>query len=367
MSATANQGAKYGQASDLLRIHQVIAKASSLIGEPSRVGQLENLFLANDAFSQGVPFTVTINRPKNVADFLRLNLATRGLFNQFVSEVPSQILLDQVEEVAVSEGVPDSIRPFLHELWADEAGKLSRGWTPSVPARYPSVEEAIKAYKQMFGSSLQAEDTLRRAKAAIPNSDTEGIAVWVKISTLGKLFGSVANPLDTTEVSRQAYFWILQHFTQELGKCSRTTGDFFNNVFSTERRTRNTQLTPAGIATWRQLENTTSDDFCFSPAGASTGSQDLLASGRRARIVLALDPDRWPQDCIMVGQSLAIQPERLTNRCLKIACVGNVCYDEAYQHPCCFYWDFNQNLSLWLVGIEGVPDQYDATAIVSMK
>ncbi len=342
MNAT-KSGVKYGQA-DYLRAMQKAAKAISLIGESGRDEFLPALETALDCFNDRVPFGMPILKPATFAEFLKLSSPTQGMFNQLLSETPWWTLLDQIEEICFgNEAVVAQAWPFLSAIWQGEVAQ--KPFKPPKDWRYLPVATAVEVYRNIFGSSLKADGVISAVRAVKSRSDSEGIAVWPKLSVLGKLFGVSSSPCDPTDEGRAAYARIAELFIPEVGKAylkAHDKGFQFANWRKGALSAQHIVLTPAGRKTWQLLEAQTDDDFCFSPVGAISGGSYAGFSQRFARLQILSSEDQVPQDCIMTGSTLAIQPDRLCKgEHLRIDNPGNVYSPDAdgkFWH--CVYWSF---------------------------
>lgn len=269
-------------------------------------------------------FTVKVMKPKTFSEFLQLENPTQGGFNQLVSEVPFWKLLDQIEAACFLQSCNlKRARPFLSNLWQDKIGEDP--YRPPKDWRYLSVEEAVERFRNIFGSSLKAESTLKRAKEAKPGEDTEGVAVWPKLSVLGRILDVSGDPLAGTEEGRKAYARIVELFIPEVGKqfVDKKCG-WFKNWIPGNLTADRLILTPAGLFTWRELESRSEDDFVLATAGANSGSWYAGHTIRASRLCIVLASNLMPQDCIMAGGTIAIQPERMSHQDhLGIDCPGN--------------------------------------------
>ena len=317
-------GVTYGKAEDLLRILQKGNRALALVGEKNRRGLLAELEKAFEAFKDRVSFQVLILKPASFAQFLTLQNPTQAMFNQLASEIPWWDLLDQIEETCFLQSpTNEKARPFIGGLWRDEVArdpfKPPAGW------KYLPVEEAVEAYRKLFGSSLRADSVLNLAKQVKPRQESEGVAIWPKLSTIAKLFGISRNPLEDTEEGYEAYAKIVELFIPEVGKAyTKAYPQFpFKNWREGELTAKYVRLAPAGQKAWQVLEKMTDDDFVIAVAGANTGSLYAGYSVRHSRIKIVLAGDQFLQDCIMVGGTIVIQPDRLTKfEHLAIDCLG---------------------------------------------
>ena len=280
------------------------------------------------AITDGFGFSVEVMKPNTLAAFLSLDNRNEGIFNQLASELTFYALLDQLEELCFLQ--PDNlaiVQPFIEELYANEVA--ADPFSPPKDFRYSPVEEAVEAYRKIFGSSLKADSVTNLAKQAKAGKDTEGIAIWIKLSRLAQLFGVKGDPLLTTDEGREAYAKIVDTFVPKVGQVFtsvRPKLGGFTNWRENQLSANHIILTPAGIRTWGRLEQTTTDDFCFSPAGATTGKTYGGLSVRRSRVKIVLAGDQFGQDCIMTGGTLMTQPERMS----KFEHLGMDCPNNAY-------------------------------------
>lgn len=305
-------------------LREKLKRVRDLVDDPDRQEMLPNLDEVLQAFLDGVPFEAPILKPKTFAQLLSLANPIQALFNQLASEVPFCNLLDQIEQACFLE--PEKLviaRPLIEALWVNEVA--AKPFRPRANWRYLPVEEAIEGYRKLFGSSLRADTTLKLAGQARARRDSEGIAIWLKLSTFSKLFGVEGNPLLTTDEGRAAYARVVEMVIPEVGKAFVAAGlGGFKNWRQDNLTANHIILIPAGIVAWEKLEQLTDDDFCFSPAGANTGSAYAGYSVRRGRIGIVLASDQFPQDCLMTGGTLATQPERMSKyEHLGMDCPGN--------------------------------------------
>jgi len=258
------------------------------------------------------------------------------------SEIPWWILLDQIEEGCFLQSRHE-IPPFITDLWQNEVAK--NPFNPPAGWKYLPVEEAVKAYRKIFGSSLKADSVFKLAKQANLRRGSEGIPIWPKLSTLAKNFGVSGNPLEDTEEGWKAYARIVELFIPEVGKVyTKAFPKFsFRNWREGRLATDYVTLTPAGRKSWQLLEKMVGDDdFVIAVDGANTGSLYAGYSVRRSRIKIVLSIDQFPQDCIMAGSTLIIQPDRLTKfEHLGIDCPGTKYSRDAdggFSCSVCFGW-----------------------------
>ncbi len=269
---------------------------------------------ALQAYKDGLPFQVTWLTPESFGQFLLLETPEQGLFNQLASETQFYNLLDQIESTCFLNPANLAIaRPFIAGLYESEIS-TEKHFTPPANWKYLPVEEAVVAYRKIFGSSLKADAVLKLAKEAKAGQDTEGIPVWLKLSSLARMFEVKGDPLAVTDEGREAYAAIVDRFVPEVGKAYRKvfSKHGFKNWREGQLSANHVILTPAGIVTWQKLHETTDDDFCFAPAGANTGSNYSGHSVRLSRIKIVLAENKFPQDCIMTGGTIATQPERMS-------------------------------------------------------
>lgn len=326
MSAT-----KSGVTADHERIavaKQLAELAATLLSD-KKVVSAETLQAWQQAFqatNDGFGFTLENMKPNTIAAFLTLANRSEGMFNQLASELTFYALLDQLEELCFlqADNLP-IVQPFIEELYANEVA--ANPFSPPKDFLYSPVEEAVEAYRKIFGSSMKANSVINLAKATRARKDSEGIAIWLKLSTIAKLFGVKDDPLLTTDEGRAAYARIVNLFVPEVGKSFtsvRPKLGGFKNWRENQLSANHIILTPAGIRTWGLLDNTTDDDFCFSPAGATTGITYAGHSERRSRVKVVLARDQFGQDCLMSGGTLATQPERMSKyKHLGIDCPAN--------------------------------------------
>ena len=331
-----------GQQSRLLRTK--LAAAARRVKAGDRMDLEGQLDKAAQAFMDGLPFNVEWLAPKNFGQLLSLSNPTAALFNQLASETKFWTLLDQIESACFLRPKTLALaRPFIGGLYEGEVS-TEKHFTPPANWKYLPVEEAVAAYRKIFGSSLKADTVLKLAKQAKAAESTEGIPTWLKLSTLAKLFEVKGDPLAITDEGREAYAGIVDRFVLEVGKAYKQvfTKHGFNNWRKGQLSAKQVILTPAGIVTWQKLQETTDDDFCFAPAGANTGSNYSGHSVRLSRIKIILSENKFPQDCIMTGGTIATQPDRMS----KFEHLGTDCPANAYapdadgQFSYSLYWDW---------------------------
>ena len=197
---------------------------------------------------------------------------------------------------------------------------MKNPFKPPTGWKYLSAEETVKMYRKLYWSHLKADSVLKFAKL---NRESEGVAVWPKISFLAKHFGISDNPLEDNEKGRKAYAKLVESLIPEVGKAYVKAYPQFSskNWREGELTVNHIRLTPAGRRTWQMLEKMSDDDFVI--ASANTGSLCGGYSVRRSRLNIVLADNRFPQDCVMVGNTLIIQPDRLTKfEHLGIDCPG---------------------------------------------
>lgn len=270
----------------------------------------------------GVPFRVELLQPKNFSQFLTLPNPSQPMFNQLASEIKWWDLLDQIEETCFLQRavIENLAKPFISGLWEDEVAKSP--FKPPTGSKYLPVEEAVEDYRKLFGSSMRAGSVLKLAKEAKPRQESEGIPTWQKLSFLfyyfeiPKLLGisEKVRPWDDTSEGLAAYAKIVELFVPEVGKAYiKVFPEFsFKNWREGQLTADHIQLTRAGRKTWQMLEKMSEDDFVIAPAGANTGSVYAGHSVRRSRITVVLTPNQFGQDAVMVGSTLVIQPNRLS-------------------------------------------------------
>lgn len=299
---------------------------------------------ALQAYKDGLPFQVTWLTPETFGQFLSMETREPGLFNQLVSEASFYSLLDQIESACFLNLANLVLaRPFIAGLYEGEVS-TEKHFTPPANFAYLPMEEAVAAYRKIFGSSLKADTFLKAAKQAKAGEGTEGIPTWLKLSALARLFDIKGDPLAVTDEGREAYAAIVDRFIPEVGKAFRKvfTKNGFKNWREGQLSAQHINLTPAGIVTWQKLHETTDDDFCFAPAGANTGSTYSGHSVRLSRVKIVLAENQFPQDCIMTGGTIATQPERMSKfEHLGTDCPANVCSPDAdgqFGRSLSWYW-----------------------------
>lgn len=210
--------------------------------------------------------------------------------------------------------------------------------------QYSPAEKAIGAYREILGTSLSGQETIKLAKQAIARPESEGIAVWPKLSSLAKLFGIRGNPIENTDEGREAYAQICAKLIGQLNDFKKMTGlplDFFSSSFTAERLL----LTIAGRKTWEFLERQTGDDFCFSPAGAGTATKYKGHTASSSRLEILLSGNEFGQDIAMTASTLLSQRERMAKRNrLGMLCTANVYFPhpKLYQRDI-LCWDFGKS------------------------
>ncbi len=297
---------------------------ANVISGPENELAMKSPDLALQGFVDDVPFDINVLKPKTFGQFLALSEPTQAMFNQLASEIPWWILLYQIEETCFLNGPAiEKARSFIAELWRDEVAR--NPFKPPTGWKYLPVVEAVEAYRKLFGSSLKANSVLKLAKQVNLRQDSEGIPIWPKLSTLAKLFGVSGNPLEDTKEGWKVYAKIVELFIPEVGKAYiKTFPQFsFKNWREDQLTDDDVRLTPAGRKTWQMLEKISEDDFVIAVAGANTGSLYAGYSVRRSRIKVVLAGGQFPQDCVMVGGTIATQSDRLARfEDLGIDCPG---------------------------------------------
>jgi len=333
---------------------------------------------AIQAFVDDVPFKVELLTPKDLTKFLSLSNPTAALFNQMASELDFWTLLDQLEELCFLQPSNLAIlRPFIAGLYRSEVSKAYRHIRrPDHPFAYdPYLDESVLAcqnwMRQIFGSgtALNFSTTLKLAKSALlvrPNRWVEGIPFWIKLSTLARLMGIKGDPLTATDEGREAYAEIVRRFIPEVG--AAFTRVYVHHGFVNHCQGRLSAqhiiLTPAGLKTWRRLEELTDDDFCFAPRGAYTGTDYKYHSVRLSRVKILLAGNEFPQDCIMTGGTIAVEPGRMSQfENLGMDCPANAYAPNAdgkFGGSVDWYWDtdslrFGCDLASRASGLFGSP------------
>lgn len=303
MGATENQGALAKRDTLLRKLEQT--RRRILAGD--RAGYDGVLSMALQAYCDSVGFEVKTYRPRTFGELLQMDLPTPALLRQLHSELRDFALLQQIEEQCFLNPANIAIAaPLVEELWrkqvTPEADKPPQGFS------YLPPERAVTAYKKIFGSSLRAETTLRLATQAVARKDSEGIAIWPKLSTIFRLFGN-----RTHLVGYTPYSSALAAFIEEVGKFlpdslvpNKSELWQLRGIMGGKQPT----LTNAGATTWERLEEITDDDFCFSPAGATTGQTYAGHANGLSRLKMVLAGNQFPQDAVMVFSTILIQPER---------------------------------------------------------
>lgn len=321
---SAKNGAKYGSKEELFELLRKGNDALRMVGEESRLSLLPEFDKAIESFKNGIPFEVSILMPRDFGGFLALAVPTQGMFNQLASEVFWGDLLDQAEQTCFLQSTAiEKARPFIASLWENEVAAES--YQPPAKWGYLPPEEAVKRYQKLLGKSLKADFVLGAAKQVNPHPESEGVAIWPKISVLAKIFGVSGDPLEDTEEGWKAYARTVDFFIPEVGKAYiRTYPQFsFKNWREGQLTADRVRLTPAGRRTWQKLEQASKDDFVIAPFGANTGSLYAGYSVRCSRLRIVLAGNQFPQDVIMAGATIATQCERLAKtEHLGIDCPG---------------------------------------------
>lgn len=306
-------------------------------------GEISELLKAVQAFNDKVPFRAELLKPKTFDDFLSFTNPTQPMFNQLASEIPWWDLLGQIEEVCFLNGSAiEKARPFLEGLWKDEVAR--NPFKPPADWKYLPVVEAVEAYRKFFSLKLRADSVIKIAKDVKSLKESEGVAIWPKISALAKIFGVSDNPLDDTENGRAAYSRIVELLIPKVGKAYvEAYPQFsFKNWREGQLTADHIQLTPAGRKIWQTLEKMSDDDFVIAPVGANTGSLYAGHSVRRSCVKIVLAGNRFPQDCVMAGSTLIVQPDRLTKfEHLSIDCPATKYSPDAdgrFSYSACFRW-----------------------------
>lgn len=302
---------------------------------------LKTLDQALQGFVDDLHFKVIILKPKTFGQFLKLEKPTQSIFNQLASEVSWWDLLNQIEETCFfNKSMIEKARPFIVDLWKDEVAQ--NPFQPSKDWKYLRIEDAVIAYQHFLGSNLKLDSTLDIARKLKPCSESEGIAVWPKLSTLARIFDISGNPLEDTKQGRKAYAKIVELFIPKVDEAYTKAYPkfYFRNWQEGKFTVDYVRLTSAGRKTWQRLEQTTKDDFVIAPA--TTGKIYAGYSVRRSRIEIILFGNQLPQDYIMVGSTIVIQPNRLTRvRHLSIDCPGSFYspdVDGDFSFCLCFHW-----------------------------
>ncbi|OGE76046.1 MAG: hypothetical protein A3C85_01850 [Candidatus Doudnabacteria bacterium RIFCSPHIGHO2_02_FULL_48_21] len=286
-----------------------------LSGKRSPVDEsaLEALDVALQAFWDRQPFTATgeVLKPATFAEFLAVPNRTPGMFNQLASEVSWWTLLDQIEQSCFLQ--PERLeiaRSVLITLWKDEIAR--KPYQPPKDWRYLPVMQVAEWFKKIFGSSLVADAVVKHASKGNWSDGSEGFLTAPKLTTLARLFAIEGNPLEDTTEGRIAYARIVELFVPKVGeeyvKAHRDKISFANwreGALTADHIV----LTPAGRKAWQELEAQYAGDFVIAPA--ISGRSYAGYSQRLARLWVALSGNQMPQDCIMTGSTLMVQPQRL--------------------------------------------------------
>lgn len=343
-------GAKIGAGTDRDLLKDKFLRLALQLGELGE-NVITSLDEAVQASLDRMPWAVQLLKPRTFAEFLVVQNLTQGLFNQLVSEVPWEILLDQVEVACFLQ--PDNLvkaQPFISGLWEDEVVKQDL-FKPPAGWCYLPVEEAVEAFKKIFGSGVMAISTTDRAKNLKPRDKSEGIAVWPSLSFLLHYFeipeflgiSKKVKPWEDTKDSRAAYAKIVDLFIPEVGKVyNKAYPQFsFKNWREGALTAEHILLTSAGQRAWQELESRSDDDFVAAPA--NSGSLYVGHSVRGSRVKVIMSANQFGQDCIMAGGTLMVQPGRLTKyEDLGIDCPANSYSsgaDRNFADSVSFYWD----------------------------
>ncbi len=297
---------------------------------------LEAFDKAIQAVYDGFAFKTEVLKPTTFSAFLGLESRTQGMFNQLASEISWWTFLDQIEESCFFQ--PDKLaiaRQFLVHMFSKEIA--AKPYQPPKDWRYLPIQEAVERFRLIFGSSLNGAASILKG-GTLSNPDGEGWMTGIKLTTLAKLFGVKGNPLEATEEGQAAYERIVELFIPKVGEAyvkAHSNMLNFANWREGSLTASHIVLTPAGRATWQWLESQSSDDFVT--ASADTGRLHAGYSQRRARVAITASGNQMPQDCIMTGGTLAIQPDRLCKGDhLRMDNPGN-----AYSFGSCVYWYFD--------------------------
>lgn len=286
---------------------------------------LKALDRALQGFVDGLDFEVNILKPKTFGQFLKLKKPTQSIFSQLANKVPD--LLNQIEETCfLNEPMIEKARPFIANLWKDKVARNPHPLKPLKDWKYLRIRDAVKAYQHLLGSNLKLNSALAIARKLKPCSESEGIAIWPKLSTLARIFNVSDNPLEDTEKGRKAYAKIVGLFIPKVSDaCIKAYSKLsFENWRERRLAVNCVQLTPAGRKAWQKLEEMTNDDFVI--ALANLGSLYGGHSNRCSRIKITLAGNQFPQDCVMVGATIVADLNRLTKcKHLGIDCPAN-CY-----------------------------------------
>ncbi len=156
------------------------------------------------------------------------------------------------------------------------------------------------------------------------------------LKQLGIKYDTV-KPWDNTSDGCAAYAAIVE-------KWIGLVGERYNTPFKSWRKgaltANHIRLTPACQRAWQILEGTADNDFIVVPA--HTGSLYAGYSVRASRVQIVMSANQFPQDCILVGGTLMVQPDRLkAGKVLDIDCPGNQyspAADGRFAYSVYFYW-----------------------------
>ncbi len=252
--------------------------------------------------------------------------------------------LNPLEEIcAFREDNLQVVRPLLSGLWEKETSEnshrpekpnqLPKGW------KYMPVAEAVKKLRRIFGASLKANSVLKLAAKPLPEN-SQGFLTSIKLTKLARIFRIRGNPLENTERGREAYRTTLTAFQKTMKKAYRKAKGGFNfyGMTSSGPGYGNLILTAAGRKAWQELEAQSDDDFIVAPADA--GSLYGGYSYRHARLSVLKSGDQMPQDCIMTGTSVMLQPDLLSKG--HIFSSGNCSCFHAGEYRFGFYWNLRE-------------------------
>lgn len=312
MSAT-ESGVKGGQGQEdsIQAWFETGVQALIQMRNPDRATLLEEFKKSIASFKDGIPFQISVLKPASFKQFLEMEVRTQPMLNQLASETHWWVLLDQIEESCFLR--PDKLaiaRQFLVHLYPGEIAE--KPFQPPKNWQYLPVPEAVERFRKIFGSSLKADSVFKRARDTEPRTDSEGFLTAVKLTTLARLFGVEGNPLENTPMGLVAYAGVVNEFIPKAGQAYvKALGKEFS--FANWREgvltAQHITLTPAGRQTWQELESQSDDDFVIAPA--VSGALYAGYSQHKARLAITAPGDRMPQDCIMTGGTLAVQPDRL--------------------------------------------------------
>jgi len=333
-----NAAEKSGVSTDPNVVKDKLLRLALMIGKLDEA-TLKKVSSLSQCVLDGVPWE--FERKLDFDSFLCPLEPNQSVFNQLMAEFKWWEFLNQIEEICfLDEELTTKAEPFIKDLWKDEVA--DNPFNPPAGWEYLAPETAIDSYRKFLNKDLKVDSTLEVVKQkALLNS--EGFAVWPKLTTLARIFNVSGNPLENTEKGKEAYAKIVELLIPKIGEAYvRAYPKYsFKNWREGALTANHISLTSAGRKTWQKLEQETKDDFVI--ASVITGRFFAGYSVRRFRIKIVLSGNQIPQDCIMIGSTIAIQPDRLTkHEDLCINCPAN-CYssgaDADFSSSLYFRWN----------------------------